>query len=82
MDFKKIAVKRKDGSFYKELSVIQFNDGYSHIIIDDGCYQIVNGDKVSSHIFSEARDVLAQLPNPRELQHSDEYMKALQKEDI
>lgn len=82
MNFKKIEVKRKDGSFYVALSIIQFNEGYSNIIIDDGCYQIINGYQVSSHIFPEARDVLAKLPNPKELQHSKEYMEASQKEDI
>lgn len=82
MNFQKIEVKRNDGSVYAELSVAQFNYCCSHIIIDDGCYQIVNGDKVSSHIFAEARDVLAKLPNPKELQYSKEYTEMLQKEKI
>lgn len=82
MNFQKIEVKRRNGSVYKALSVIQFNNGYSHLIIDDGCYQIVSGDKIGSHIFSEAKDVLIMLPDPAKLRYSKEYKMALQKENI
>lgn len=57
-----IIVRRSDGSRYSAKSCAQFNGGYSHIIIDDGCYQIVNGDGISSHIFPEALEILKTLP--------------------
>lgn len=47
--------------------VALFNQGYSKIIVDDGCYQIVNGDNISSHIFDEDVEVIKMLPNPKDL---------------
>jgi len=65
-----ITVANKDGSTYKTTSYAQFNNGYSYIIIDDGCYQIVNGNAVSSWIFREAIAVIKDLPeNPKDLLH-------------
>lgn len=43
--------------------------GESHIIIDDGCYVLVNmaddGGKIVSWIYPEAFEVLKTLPSPR-----------------
>ena len=65
MHYPSIKIKRDDGTEFETKAIRSFNDGYSHIIIDDGCYQIVNGDKVSSHVFPEALDILKMLPSPR-----------------
>ena len=62
-------------------TVATFNNGSSHIIIDNGCYVIVNrtpviqfeanrpiiGDfyRMSAWIFSEALEALKQLPSPK-----------------
>ncbi len=46
-----------------QISVAQFNKGYSHIVVDDGCWIIMNGRETSSWIFDEAVQVLKQLPN-------------------
>lgn len=54
-------------------SVCEFNNNYSHIAVDDGCWVIVNGDKVSPHIFRGAMEVLMQLPHSPTLY--DPYMK-------
>ena len=49
--------------------VAEFNDGCSHIIVDDGCYIIVNGEKFSPWIFREALAVLKTLPeNPKDIE--------------
>lgn len=60
---------RRDKSSYETISYVQFNNGYSHITIDDNCYQIVNGTGTAiptGHIFPDAMDILKQLPsNPR-----------------
>ena len=59
-EFKVEKIKLKKGN---ATSVAIFNDGYSHIIVDDNCWLIVNGDGISSWIFDEAMEVLKQLPN-------------------
>lgn len=48
-----------------EISVVNFNNGYSHIVIDDNSYAILNGNDTdySAWIFEEAMQVLKQLPN-------------------
>ena len=45
-----------------EIIVVTFNDGYSTIGPDGGCWVIRNGGKLTTHIFPEAMDVLALLP--------------------
>lgn len=56
------------GRVYSTVSYVEFNNGYSHIIIDDNCYKIVNGQFVSPYIFPEAVALFKQLPdNPRVL---------------
>lgn len=54
---------------YETISYVQFNNGYSHITIDDNCYQIVSGTGIAipnGRIFPDAMDILKQLPsNPR-----------------
>ena len=47
----------------KRITVAEFNNGYSHIAVDDHCWVIINGGKQSSHIFIEAMDVLKKLPS-------------------
>ena len=50
-----------------EVCVCTFRDGFSHIIVDDGCYQVVNGNRISSHIDPEALAVINELPkNPKD----------------
>lgn len=44
-------------------SVCEFSDGYSHIAVDDGCWIIVNGGKVSAYINRGAMEMLMQLPH-------------------
>ncbi len=64
----KIKIKRDNGSLFKAESYVQFNDGYSHIIIDGGCYIIINDNKPSAWIFEEALRELKKLPtNPYDL---------------
>ena len=64
----KIKVKRDSGKFFETRSYAQFNDGYSHIIIDGGCYIIINNDRPSAWIFEEALQELKKLPeNPYDL---------------
>ena len=45
----------------------EFNKGYSHIIIDDGCWVIVNGEDgtaaIYAWIYPEAMENLKLLPN-------------------
>ena len=59
----------RDKASYETISYVQFNNGYSHITIDDNLYLIVNGTGYcipTGHIFPEAMDILKQLPsNPR-----------------
>lgn len=55
--------------------ITTFNKGYSHIIVDDGCYVIVNGDPgklgSSAWIFREALEVLKTLPiDPSEVERN------------
>lgn len=64
----------------KATSIATLNDGYTDIIVDDGCYVIVNGGihehadpnkkgrgKFSAWIFKEALVVLKTLPeNPND----------------
>jgi hypothetical protein len=51
----------------KAIYVAEFNNGFSHIIVDDSCWVIVNGydgeAKQSSWIFPEAKEALNKLPN-------------------
>ena len=46
--------------------VAEFNNKYSHIIVDDNCWVLVNGDdgaaEFSAWIFKEAKEILDQLP--------------------
>ena len=83
-----IEVERKDGSIYHTTAHAQFNKGYSFIILDDGCYQIVNGNKISSHIFPEALEVLKTLPDPRDIKFKEKELiesikkVSLEKNDI
>jgi len=44
-------------------TVCQFNDGYSHIGIDDHCWLVLNGGKKSAWIFPEAVAILKALPS-------------------
>lgn len=50
----------------KGISVAELNNGYSHIMIDDGCWVIANGSngnaEFSAWIFPEAKKVLDKLP--------------------
>ena len=64
---KDIVVHRKDGSKYITRSYATFNKGYSNVVIDDTCYQIVNGNTISSYIFPEALEILKTLPSPVDL---------------
>lgn len=66
----KVEVMTDSGRKYETASLAQFNNGYSHIIMDDGCYQIVNGNKISSHIFAEAWAVMKQLGAPSKLKQA------------
>ena len=62
---KEIEIEREDGSVYKATSYVSFNG--SNIIIDNNCWQIVSGNKVTSHISAKAVEVLKQLPsNPKD----------------
>lgn len=61
---KDIVVHRRDGSKYITRSYATFNKGYSNVIVDDTCYQIVNGNTISSYIFPEALELLKTLPSP------------------
>ena len=76
VDFNPIMIKvmslsagHKDKASYETISYVQFNNGYSHITIDDNCYQIVNGTNIAmptTCIFPDAVEILKQLPsNPR-----------------
>ena len=64
---KDIVVHRKDGSKYITRSYCTFNGGYSNIVIDDTCYQIVNGNNITPYIFPEALAILKTLPSPSDL---------------
>jgi len=55
----KFEVKSINGS----TSFVTFNKGYSHIIVDGGCWVIVNGKNNSAYIFEEAMEALKKLPN-------------------
>ena len=48
-------------------TVAEFNNGFSHIAVDDDCWVIINGhdkhSRISPYIFAEAKAVLDQLPN-------------------
>jgi len=79
IDFNPIRIKvlslnpsRLGKSSYETISYVQFNNNYSHIIIDDNCYMIANGTEIvipSNHIFPDAVEILKQLPNnPRIIQ--------------
>ena len=61
-------------------SVATFNNGFSHIVVDDNDWVIANGHdgdaRFSSWIFPEAMEVLKQLPNsPLDYQPYAEYRK-------
>jgi hypothetical protein len=43
-------------------TIVTFNNGYSHFIVDDGCYVLINGVARSPWIFPEAFRVLKTLP--------------------
>lgn len=47
-----------------------FNNDYSKIVVDDSCYLIVNGNRVSQHIFDKAIEVLKILPKPQDLKRN------------
>jgi len=62
----------------KHLSLVEFNDGYSHICVDDHCYMVVNGDEESGYdysarIFPEAAQLLKELPDSPD--HYEPYKK-------
>jgi len=63
--FKIDKIKLKSGS--EITTVAKFNDGYSHIAIDDGCWVVVNGGngeaQLSPWIFLEAIKALKGLPS-------------------
>lgn len=44
-------------------AVAEFNNGYSFIVVDDGCWCVVNGNEFSAWVFPEATAVLKQLPD-------------------
>jgi len=70
MEFKKqeITIERENGSTYTDTAVASFNNGFSHFIVDDHCYVLVNGNKWAYHLHPEAVEVLKKLPsNPDEL---------------
>lgn len=49
------------------LAVAEFNGGYSRIVVDDGCWAVMNGDRLSPHVFAEAAEELRRLPaSPRD----------------
>ena len=58
-------IKLFDGSEFRVLAV--FDDGYSFIVEDDGCYCIVNGydenAHLTTHVSAEALSVLKDLPS-------------------
>lgn len=47
-----------------------FNNDYSKIVVDGGCYLIVNGNKITQHIFDKAIEVLKVLPKPHNLKRN------------
>ena len=57
-------IRMKSGT--EAIFVSEFNEGYSHIIADDGCWVVVNGISgeamSSAWIFPEAKAELDQLP--------------------
>jgi hypothetical protein len=59
--FKVQKVTLQTGS--KITSVVEFNNGYSHIVVDDGCWVVVNGGMFASWIFPKALDILKKLPS-------------------
>lgn len=60
------------------ITVAEFNNGFSHIAIDDHCYLLLNDKKPSYHIFDEALEVLKQLPNnPDDYEPYREYLKSI-----
>ncbi|MDD5589217.1 MAG: hypothetical protein PHP92_04135 [Candidatus Nanoarchaeia archaeon] len=63
------------------ISVAEFNEKCSHIIIDDHCWNIINGDKFSSYIFPEAMSILKKLPDsPDKYKPYIKYLKQRSKE--
>lgn len=44
------------------VSLIQFNNGHSHIAVKGNCYIIVHSDKISTTIFKSAFEALLTLP--------------------
>lgn len=62
---KKVQISLSTGS--KRTYYAEFNDGYSHILIDDHCYQVVNGRsgdaKLGYHLSREALEHLSKLPS-------------------
>lgn len=49
------------------IAFVEFNEGNSHIIVDGGCWVIINGKGMSPWIFTEAAIALRSLPcNPHE----------------
>lgn len=53
---------REDGSSQQLTIVAEFNDGYSHIGIDDNCWVVFNGGQPTYHLFPEAVEALQRLP--------------------
>jgi hypothetical protein len=47
-----------------------FNNDYSKIVADDSCYLIVNGNRVTQHIFDKAIEVIKVLPKPQDLKRN------------
>ena len=50
------------------IAVAEFNNGYSHVVVDDHCWVVVNGGYPSAHLYREAMAVLKQLPD-----HPNDY---------
>lgn len=59
MKLKVKSIKLNSGS--EVISVAEFNDKYSNIIVDDHCWCIVNDGRMSNYIFPEAMKILKKL---------------------
>lgn len=44
-------------------SVCMFNNGLSHIAVDDACWVIINAGKVTAYINRDAMEMLMRLPH-------------------
>ena len=61
-----ITIQREDGTTSETHPVATFNKGFSHFILDDGCYVLIDNGQISAYIFEEAFKVLMKLPKPTE----------------